>query len=115
MGILEGRAIVITGAGPGLGEAYALHAARSGACVVVNDVDGELAEAVADRIVLKGGRAVFSALSVRDPGQARPGQRSRCCVVQAGVPRTSPRPLTVSWITTLNPSAWRSGCPPGCQ
>lgn len=77
MGILEGKAIVITGAGRGLGEAYALHAARSGASVVVNDIDGELAEAVADRIGRSGGRAVASAQSVRDPGQAG-GVVERC-------------------------------------
>jgi NAD(P)-dependent dehydrogenase (short-subunit alcohol dehydrogenase family) len=77
MGILDGKAIVLTGAGQGLGEAYALHAARSGACVVVNDIDVELAEAVADRIVLEGGRAVFSALSVRHPSQAS-GIVERC-------------------------------------
>lgn len=77
MGILEGKAIVITGAGRGLGEAYALHAARSGASVVVNDIDGELAEAVADRIGRCGGRAVASAQSVRDPGQAS-GVVERC-------------------------------------
>ncbi|MGH3768629.1 MAG: SDR family NAD(P)-dependent oxidoreductase [Pseudonocardiaceae bacterium] len=71
MGILEGKAVVITGAGRGLGEAYALHAARSGASVVVNDVDGDLALAVADRIVRDGGQAVPSAASVRDPGEAR--------------------------------------------
>jgi NAD(P)-dependent dehydrogenase (short-subunit alcohol dehydrogenase family) len=70
MGILTGKAVVITGAGRGLGEAYALHAARSGACVVVNDVDREQADAVADRIVEQGGRAVASAASVRDPEQA---------------------------------------------
>ena len=77
MGILEGKAIVITGAGRGLGEAYALHAARSGASVVVNDIDGELAEAVADRIGRSGGRAVASAQSVRDPDQAG-GVVERC-------------------------------------
>ncbi|MGH3909965.1 MAG: SDR family NAD(P)-dependent oxidoreductase, partial [Pseudonocardiaceae bacterium] len=47
MDLLKGKAVVITGAGRGLGEAYAVHAARAGACVVVNDVEGELAEAVA--------------------------------------------------------------------
>ena len=77
MGILEGKAIVITGAGRGLGEAYALHAARAGACVVVNDIDGEQAEAVADRIGRCGGRAVASAQSVRDPDQAS-GVVERC-------------------------------------
>ncbi|MGH3975174.1 MAG: SDR family NAD(P)-dependent oxidoreductase [Pseudonocardiaceae bacterium] len=77
MGILEGKTVVITGAGRGLGEAYALHAARSGASVVVNDVDGELAAAVADQIVRCGGRAVTSAQSVGDPDQAS-GIVERC-------------------------------------
>lgn len=77
MGILDGKAVVITGAGRGLGEAYALHAGRSGARVVVNDVEGELAEAVAARIVRHGGRAVASAQSVGDPDQAR-GIVQRC-------------------------------------
>ncbi|HEY6421761.1 MAG TPA: SDR family oxidoreductase [Pseudonocardiaceae bacterium] len=70
MSILDGKAVVITGAGRGLGEAYALHAARAGAVVVVNDIDGELAEAVVAHIVQQGGRAVASAQSVRDPDQA---------------------------------------------
>ncbi|MGH3934408.1 MAG: SDR family NAD(P)-dependent oxidoreductase [Pseudonocardiaceae bacterium] len=77
MGILEGKAVVITGAGRGLGEAYALHAARSGACLVVNDVDSELAAAVAERIVRRGGKAVASAQSVSDPDQAS-GIVQRC-------------------------------------
>ncbi|HKR51863.1 MAG TPA: SDR family oxidoreductase [Pseudonocardiaceae bacterium] len=77
MSILEGKAVVITGAGRGLGEAYALHAARAGARVVVNDVDGDLAEEVTARIVGQGGHAVASAQSVRDPGQAS-GVIDRC-------------------------------------
>jgi NAD(P)-dependent dehydrogenase (short-subunit alcohol dehydrogenase family) len=70
MDLLNGKAVVVTGAGRGLGAAYAMHVARAGACVVVNDIEGELAEAVADRIVRAGGRAVASAQSVRDPDQA---------------------------------------------
>jgi NAD(P)-dependent dehydrogenase (short-subunit alcohol dehydrogenase family) len=58
LGLLERKAIVITGAGRGLGRGYALEAARQGACVVVNDVDAPLAESVAAEIVAGGGRAV---------------------------------------------------------
>ncbi|MFI6100896.1 SDR family NAD(P)-dependent oxidoreductase [Lentzea sp. NPDC051213] len=70
MGILAGKAVVITGAGQGLGRAFATHAAAAGAAVVVNDVDGPLATQVAELITLKGGRAVTSPGSVADPAQA---------------------------------------------
>jgi NAD(P)-dependent dehydrogenase (short-subunit alcohol dehydrogenase family) len=70
VGVLDGKAVVITGAGRGLGEAYAVHAAQAGAAVVVNDVDAELAEALAARIAARGGRAVASGASVADPDQA---------------------------------------------
>ncbi len=73
---------MITGAGRGLGEAYAVHAAAAGAAVVVNDIDGAQAEAVAARIVADGGRAVASVASVRDPEQA--GAIVRQCLAEFG-------------------------------
>ncbi|GGM54602.1 SDR family NAD(P)-dependent oxidoreductase [Dactylosporangium sucinum] len=57
MSVLEGKAVVVTGAGQGLGAAYALLAAAEGAAVVVNDVDAGLAAAVVERIRSAGGRA----------------------------------------------------------
>jgi NAD(P)-dependent dehydrogenase (short-subunit alcohol dehydrogenase family) len=69
-GTLDGKAVVITGAGRGLGAAYALHAAGAGAGVVVNDIDGDQAEAVATRILEQGGRAVANVASVADPDHA---------------------------------------------
>src|SRR5271163_2745559 len=63
----RGRVAIITGAGCGLGRAYALELARRGAAVVVHDsgtdVRGEghdpaPAEAVVDEIVAAGGSAV---------------------------------------------------------
>lgn len=62
--ILQGKAIVITGAGGGLGAAYARHAGRLGARVVVNDLDGAAAEATAAAIRADGGEAAASAGSV---------------------------------------------------
>ena len=68
-GICEGRVVIITGAGRGLGRAHALEFARQGAAVVVNDVgvaqDGSdpsatPAQEVVDEIVAGGGRAVPS-------------------------------------------------------
>lgn len=70
MNILDGKAIVVTGAGRGLGEAFAVHAAHAGAGVVVNDVDVEFAERVAENVRAHGGRAVTSGHSVADPEQA---------------------------------------------
>jgi NAD(P)-dependent dehydrogenase (short-subunit alcohol dehydrogenase family) len=69
--LLEGKAVVVTGAGRGLGEAFAIHAAQAGAAVVANDIDAELAERTAAGIREFGGRAVASGHSVADPGQAR--------------------------------------------
>jgi NAD(P)-dependent dehydrogenase (short-subunit alcohol dehydrogenase family) len=58
MTYLAGKAVVVTGAGRGLGAAYARLAAANGAAVVVNDIDLALASAVATSIVDGGGRAV---------------------------------------------------------
>ncbi|GIH67967.1 SDR family NAD(P)-dependent oxidoreductase [Sphaerimonospora thailandensis] len=49
-GRLTGKAIVVTGAGRGLGAAYARLAAAEGASVIVNDVDGEAAASIAAEI-----------------------------------------------------------------
>lgn len=57
MGILEGKAVVMTGSGRGIGAACATGAAMQGACVVVNDVDADVAEASAAAIRSAGGTA----------------------------------------------------------
>lgn len=58
---LEGKAVVITGAGSGLGAAYARHAAHLGASVVVNDISAESAQVTVDAIRAAGGQAVANA------------------------------------------------------
>ena len=47
---LDGKVAVVTGSGRGLGRAYAAALAQAGASVVVNDVDGDAARAVAEEI-----------------------------------------------------------------
>lgn len=56
--MLHGKAVVVTGAGRGLGAAYARDAAAHGALVVVNDIDFAAATDVAGDIADTGGRAV---------------------------------------------------------
>ncbi|AJE80448.1 short-chain dehydrogenase/reductase SDR [Streptomyces albus] len=70
---VQGRVVVVTGAGGGLGRAYALLLARSGASVVVNDLGGardgsgaghSMADAVVAEIRALGGNAVANYDSV---------------------------------------------------
>ncbi|NIH87432.1 SDR family NAD(P)-dependent oxidoreductase [Amycolatopsis granulosa] len=69
--LMQDRAVVVTGAARGLGEAFAVHLAQAGAAVVVNDVDADLAERTAANIRAHGGRAVASGHTVTDPEQAQ--------------------------------------------
>jgi NAD(P)-dependent dehydrogenase (short-subunit alcohol dehydrogenase family) len=58
MGTLEGRTAIVTGSGRGIGRAESLYLANEGAKVVVNDVDGDQAKAVAGEIAQAGGTAI---------------------------------------------------------
>lgn len=61
------RAGIVTGAGQGLGRAYALDLAARGAAVVVNDMPGSpAAESVVEEIRANGGRAITSLHSVAE-------------------------------------------------
>ncbi len=79
MSEFEGKVVVITGAGGGLGKAHALEFARRGAKVLVNDlgasVDGagssDAADAVVEEIVAAGGTAIANKASVSDRAGAK--------------------------------------------
>lgn len=75
MGTLDGRIIVITGAGRGIGREHALLFASEGAKVVVNDLGGDIdgtgedrapAQLVVDEIEEMGGEAVANVDNVAD-------------------------------------------------
>jgi NAD(P)-dependent dehydrogenase (short-subunit alcohol dehydrogenase family) len=68
---LDQRIAVITGAGRGLGRAYALECSREGAAVLVNDRDKEPADQVVAEIVAAGGSAAANYDPVDRPESAR--------------------------------------------
>ena len=61
---ITGKVAVVTGAGQGLGLAYAKALADAGAAVVVNDVQQETAAAAVEAITASGGRAVAEVVPV---------------------------------------------------
>ena len=61
MSSCKDRVVIITGAGGGLGRAYAQAFAEEGAKVVINDICLEAAEAVVAQIVAQGGEALANA------------------------------------------------------
>ena len=66
----SGKVAVVTGAGGGIGRAYAMGLADAGAAVVVADIDEAGAGAVAKEIAGAGGTAVPVVVDVADPASA---------------------------------------------
>lgn len=64
---LAGKAVIITGAGSGLGRAYAIAAAQAGASVVINDIGADACEQTIANITAVGGEAVAVVADVSQP------------------------------------------------
>jgi NAD(P)-dependent dehydrogenase (short-subunit alcohol dehydrogenase family) len=80
MALVDGRVVIVTGAGGGIGRAHALAFAAEGARVVVNDIGvgldgspasgGSAAQSVVDEITAAGGEAVANGSNIADWNQA---------------------------------------------
>jgi NAD(P)-dependent dehydrogenase (short-subunit alcohol dehydrogenase family) len=80
MGVVDGRVVIVTGAGGGIGRAHALAFAAEGARVVVNDIGvgldgspasgGSVAQEVVDEITSVGGEAIGNGSDIADWAQA---------------------------------------------
>ncbi|HUP84819.1 MAG TPA: SDR family oxidoreductase [Acidimicrobiales bacterium] len=75
MGIVDGKVVIVTGAGRGIGRGHAIEFARQGAKVVVNDLGGAVegsgsdetpAQEVVSEIKAMGGDAIANADNVAD-------------------------------------------------
>ncbi len=66
---LQGKTALVTGAGRGIGRAFALALAEAGADVAAVDLDGVSAKSVAEEVRSRGRRGVPVLADVTDPGQ----------------------------------------------
>jgi len=65
-GLCENRTVIVTGAGGGLGKAYAKALGAAGANVVVNDINAEAATGTVTEINSEGGRANLDVSDITD-------------------------------------------------
>jgi len=69
--LCENRTVIVTGAGGGLGRAYALALGENGANVIVNDINEVTAQATVDDIIKAGGKAIVNLNDITDYGNNR--------------------------------------------
>ena len=81
---LEGRVVVITGSGSGIGRSSALEFAKAGAKVVVADINLDGAQETAQQIVTAGGLALAVETDVSQTASVVIGRRGQALVVPLG-------------------------------
>jgi len=71
MGLLDGRVVLVSGFGPGLGRSVAAAALREGASVALGDLDGARAETIAKALDPGGARSLVATLDITNDASCR--------------------------------------------
>jgi 3-oxoacyl-[acyl-carrier protein] reductase len=71
MALMDGKVVVVTGGGNGIGRAYCQGIAKEGGAVVIGDINGAAATGVAKAITESGGKAVGVEVDVANSGSCK--------------------------------------------
>ena len=104
---LTGRRALVTGAGQGIGAGIALHLARQGARVLVNDFFEDRAQSTVDAIAKAGGEASALAFDVTDRDAVVQKLRSvELDIVVNNAGNAGARMMQPSPFRDMDPEAW---------